>query len=42
MMIELAIAVGVGVIIGWQFPQPAWAKATMDAVITFVKDKLPK
>lgn len=30
----------VGVVIGWQLPQPQWAKTTQAAVVGWVKTKL--
>ena len=35
-MIELIIGVVAGVIVGWHFPQPAWATSAIDKVKSLI------
>lgn len=32
-------AIGLGVIVGWQFPQPQWAKNAQQSIVAWVKAK---
>jgi len=36
-MIEMLIWLAVGMLIGWNFPQPVWAKAAQDKVVGWFK-----
>ena len=37
-MIEVAVYVLIGVFVGWNFPQPAYAKFVQDKVTTWFKE----
>lgn len=36
-MIEVAIYVLIGVFIGWNLPQPSWAKNVQDRIVNIIK-----
>lgn len=36
-MLEALFWIAVGALIGWNFPQPAWAKAAQDKLTGFFK-----
>lgn len=36
-MFELLIGVVIGAFVGWQFPQPAWAKTVQEKVVALLK-----
>lgn len=38
-MIGTIIALVVGLFVGWNLPQPAWAKAVQDKVVNLIKRK---
>ena len=38
-MLDIAFFILVGALIGWQVPQPFWAKKLTDFIINFIKNK---
>lgn len=38
-MIEAIILITIGAFIGWSIPQPAWAAALQDKVVSFFRSK---
>jgi hypothetical protein len=41
-VIKFLLFVAVGIIIGWNVPQPAWAKQWQDKVVDFVRSVTKK
>ena len=39
---EFFVGVFIGLVVGWNLPQPDWAKALVDKAIDFVKSKFKK
>jgi len=38
-MLEAAIYIAIGAFVGWNLPQPKWAKAAQDKILGFFKSK---
>jgi len=38
-MVDIIIWLAIGAFIGWNLPQPAWAKAIQDKVMSIIKRK---
>ncbi|MCG6939800.1 MAG: hypothetical protein LJE69_00920 [Thiohalocapsa sp.] len=41
-MLQIVFWVLVGILIGWNLPEPAWARQMQDGVVNFVKELLGK
>ena len=41
-MVAFLIGLVVGVVVGWHFPQPSWAKKAEDQAVAAAKDALSK
>lgn len=37
-MIETLFCIGIGILIGWNLPQPIWARELQDRVVDFLRN----
>lgn len=37
-MIETLICIAIGILIGWNLPQPAWARDIQDRVLAYLRN----
>ena len=38
-MLDIILWIAVGAFVGWNFPQPSWARAIQARITTLIKDK---
>ena len=37
-MLEILLLIAIGIVIGWNLPQPPWARDLQDKAVQFVRD----
>jgi len=41
-MFNMLVILAIGIIIGWNWPQPTWAKDTQDKIVNWVRSAFSK